>query len=168
MTPEQQLLVLKFQIAASILMGLDYFMPESWREKANEKAKAYFSGVQSRVDSDITSTWEYIKSKIAKIITAVVMLGLGFLMLNFNSLPILVESPAFLSLWSIAALLLLTGGFLTLSNIFMYILIPVGLGGLFRSFTTFILGSPKGPLAAIGFICLCVSFGLRYNYLVNV
>ena len=168
MTPEQQLLILKFQIAASILMGLDYFMPESWREKANEKAKGYFSGVQSRVDSDMNSAWEYIKSKTAKIITASVMLGLAFLMLNFKSLPILMESPVFLSLWSIATLLLFSGGFLTLFNIFMDILLPIGLGGLFRAFTTFILGSPKGPLAAIGFICLCISFGLRYNYLVNV
>ncbi|MRJ44857.1 hypothetical protein KF946_00955 [Idiomarina loihiensis] len=168
MTPDQQLIILKLQIAASILMGLDYFMPESWREKANEKAKAYFSGVQSRIDSDITSAWEYIKSKVAKIITAVVMLGLAFLMLYFKSLPIIVESPVFLSLWSIAPLLLFTGGFLTLFSIFMDILLPVGLGGLFRALTTFILGSPKGPLAAIGFICLCLSFFLRYNYIGNV
>lgn len=168
MTPDQQLLILKLQIAASILMGLDYFMPESWREKANDKAKAYFFGVQSRADSNITTAWEYFKSKTAKIVASALMLSLSYGMLYFQSLPILVENPVFLSLYSIAALLLFAVGFLTLFNILMDILLPVSLGGLFRAVTTFILGSPKGPLAAIGFICLCISFGLRYNYLGNV
>jgi hypothetical protein len=168
LTPDQLLLILKFQIAASFLMGLDYFMPESWREKANGKAKDYFSGMQGTVDSDMKSAWEDIKSKSAKIFVSVLMLSLSFAMVYFKNLSILIESPVFLSLWPIFSLILFIGGFLTLFSIFRDILLPVGLGELFRAFTTFVLGAPKGPLAAVGFICLCISFGLRYNYLGNV
>ncbi len=149
-------------------MGLDYFLPESWREKANEKAKAFFSGVQESADSDLKSAFLYLKSQTLKIVTSLIMVALSFAMLKLGSSSLIKEYPVFLALWSIASMLLFSGGFLTLFHIFMDILTPVGVGGFFRAITTFIVSSPKGPLAAIGFICLCISFSLRYNFLATV
>jgi hypothetical protein len=82
--------------------------------------------------------------------------------------PIIETRPISLALWITTSSMLFLGGFGLILSIVTDILVPVGLGGLFRIITTFILGSPKGPLAAIGFICLCISFALRYNFLGNM
>ncbi|WP_155705736.1 hypothetical protein [Halomonas sp. PA16-9] len=52
--PFEELTILYFQIAAGVMMGWDYFTPKSWREHMNGVLSEYFSGVQGRVDEDLS------------------------------------------------------------------------------------------------------------------
>lgn len=146
-------------------MGLDYLMPESLQKNINNKAFTYFSNVQEGIDSDIIDTWEYIKKNLDVITISLLMICSSFLMFRFTDLSIFRGNYILLSLWSIAIFFLALIGMISFVNIIKNTIVPMGLGGSFRIFTTFVLFSPKGPLAAIGFICLCTSFFLRYKYL---
>ena len=168
MTAEQQLTILQLQFFAALFMGLDYFMPDSWRTYLNSFAEKYFSGVQGRVDKDLVSSWEQIKNNSAKIFVSIFSLATCFLTAELTKTPLLQESPSLNSLLVIAVVLLFAAGFLPLFKIIIDLVVPVGFGGILRILTSFILGSPKGPLAAIGFVSLLLSFLFRYMYLGRV
>lgn len=168
MTTDQQVLILKLQFFAALLMGLDYFMPDAWRAKMNEYVASYFSGVQGRVDEDLMTSWQYVKKNAVKIFVSIFSLGACYLISTLTKTPLLQEYQVLNSLLVMAVVLLFAVGFITLFNIIVDLLVPVGFGGSLRIFTSFVLGSPKGPLAAIGFTILMVSFLFRSSYLSGV
>jgi CBS-domain-containing membrane protein len=167
-TADQQFIILQLQFFAALFMGVDYFMPDSWRAKINEHVSMYVSGVQGRVDEDLISAWQHVKHNSTKIFVAIFSLTACYLIAALTKTPLLQEYQILNSLLVIAVALLFTAGFLTLFKIIVDLLVPVGFGGSLRLFTSFILGSPKGPLAAIGFTILMVSFLVRRSYLGSV
>lgn len=146
-------------------MGLDYLMPESLRENINHKTFSYFSNMQQGIDSEIIDTWEYIRKNLDVIIISILMICSSLIMIRFANLSIFMGNYILLSLWWISIFFLALIGIINLISIIKNTIVPISLGGSLRIFTTFILFSPKGPLAAIGFVCLCTSFFLRYQYL---
>jgi hypothetical protein len=163
MTPSQEMTVLYWQAGAACLMGFDYFVKDAWREKANAAVRLYFAGVQARVDHDLQLSWEYFKSKIPRLTSGAIFLGVWWFLMNVV-LPI-PQSPTATALLALLAIGFFAGGFLGVFQVFMELYIPVGMGLAFRTVTTFLVSSPKGPIAAIGMLCLFVSFALRHAYI---
>jgi hypothetical protein len=155
---------MKWQIAATILMGLDYFIPDSLRETANAYVKRYFSGMQQRVDRDVNKAVNEFKGELPRVLIALIQIaaGVGLFVLSRyvgeSSIPLLI-------LLLIGAMFFIISGFNFAFNTFFDLLQTLGIAAPFRFFTTFLVGSPKGPIAACGFICLMVSFYLRYTYI---
>ncbi|MGR5392553.1 hypothetical protein [Vibrio alginolyticus] len=163
MTPEQTLLVIKWQFAATVLMGLDYFISDRFREKANTYVRNYFQGIQERVDADVVLAFSEFKGKLFHFFLSLFQIGIGgglFVLSRYideNSLLLLV------GILIIAVFFIIAGFNFAFSAVFN-LLVKLGIAGPFRFLTTFLVGSPKGPIAAIGFICLMISFYLRYSY----
>lgn len=153
--------ILACQITAAIFMGWDYFMPKSHRKLLNRKLREYFSGVQSNVDNDIGKTVEYIIVGIRPILLSLSMVVIGVILMRIGiKNPIL--SPWFFLLLNLGALTIFCIGFNYLLGVFVKIITPLGLGGIFRITTTFLLNTEKGPVAGVGFLALVISFIMRY------
>lgn len=163
MTPEQTLLVIKWQFLATALMGLDYFISDNFREKANAYIKNYFQGVQHRVDADVIKAFSEFKGKIFHVFFSLIQIAIG---VGFFAVSRYIDENLLLLL--IATLILsaffIVAGFNFAFNVFFNLLTQLGIAAPFRFITTFLVGSPKGPIAAIGFLCLMISFYLRYSY----
>ncbi|WP_421221203.1 hypothetical protein [Aeromonas enteropelogenes] len=163
MTPEQNLLIIKWQFAATILMGLDYFISDSFREKANAYVKSYFQGMQERVDADVKLAFSAFKGKLFHVLISIIQIAIG---VGFFVLSRYIDEN---SIWLLIGTLIVAGFFIVAGFNFAFnsvfdLLTKLGMAAPFRFLTTFLVGSPKGPIAAIGFICLMISFYLRYSY----
>ncbi|WP_405127936.1 hypothetical protein [Pseudoalteromonas sp. PB2-1] len=163
MAPEQSLLIMKWQFAATILMGLDYFISDGFREKANLYVKNYFQAMQGRVDDDVKQALSKFKSKLFGVLISFVQIAIGvglFLISHYigeDSILLFVGAL-------IAAFFFIIAGFNFAFTTVFDLLTSFGIAAPFRFLTTFLVGSPKGPIAAIGFMCLMISFYLRYSY----
>lgn len=84
MTPDQNLLIMKWQLVATILMGLDYFISDSFREKANAYVKSYFQGMQKRVDADVVQAFSEFKGKLFHVFISLtqIVIGVGLFLLS--------------------------------------------------------------------------------------
>ena len=155
------LAILKWQIAASALMGVDYFMPRSWRERLNNMLVRYFTGVQGNIDADIKSAASYLWGVRIALLVALLCLAASWAISHFffglrNALPTLF-------LISVFAFIVLFGcGIVGLSQLLVPAIIPFLVGGPMRGVITFLTKTEKGPLAGIGFLCLIISFAARY------
>lgn len=163
MTPEQNLLIMKWQFAATILMGLDYFISDSFREKANAYVRSYFQGMQERVDADVKQAFSEFKGKLFHVLISIIQIAIGV------GLFVLSRHIDENLIWLLIGTLLVAGFFIIAGFNFAFttvfdLLTKLGIAAPFRFLTTFLVGSPKGPIAAIGFICLMISFYLRYSY----
>ncbi|WP_145554844.1 hypothetical protein [Yersinia canariae] len=161
-----ELTILSFQVAASIFMGWDYFMPIAWRGKVNISVERYVLGVQSNVDRDILRAWEVIRGNLKHIVTAAIILVCSYGIMQFiityeHVLPVAIN--IFLA---VVCLVLMVMPIIFLMNLISEIIVPIGVGGVFfRSLTTFLTRTEKGPIAGIGFVFLLISFMMRYvNY----
>jgi hypothetical protein len=163
MTQSQEMIVLYWQVTAAFLMGFDYFVKDVWREKANIFVRSYFAGVQDRIDHDLKLSWGRFTSKVPQIMGGVIFLGAYWFLMEVV-IPVF-ESPVAVVSLTLFAFVLFSGGFLSIFQIFMELFIPVGLGLSLRAVTTFLVSSPKGAIAAMGMLCLFISFILRYVYI---
>ncbi|KJF99481.1 tryptophan-rich sensory protein [Photobacterium leiognathi] len=163
MTPEQNLLIMKWQFAATILMGLDYFISDSFREKANAYVRGYFQGMQERVDADVKQAFSEFKGKLFHVLISIIQIaiGVGLCVLSRHIDENLIW--LFIGILLVALFFIIAGVNFAFTTVF-HLLTKLGIAAPFRFLTTFLVGSPKGPIAAIGFICLMISFYLRYSY----
>lgn len=163
--PFEEITILYFQISAAVMMAWDYFTPRSWREYMDGVLGKYFSGVQRNVDKDINQSLEYLKVNIPRIFVSFLAFGLAYLVLKFGASFDGSSRPVAALVTGILYLFLVSGGFFTLMNIIFPLLVPLGIGGVFKAITKFLTSTEKGPLAGLGFLCLLVSFVMRYiNY----
>lgn len=159
-----ELTILYFQVAAALLMGWDYFTPTSWREHTNRVLTQYFVQVQGSVDHDLAGAWAYIKVSATRIFAALVSFGLAYAVLKVGG-ALGHSQPYVILVTGLAFLFFFAAGALTLINVVTPLLIPLGLGGVFRLLTTFLTSTEKGPMAGLGFLSLLVSFVMQYmNY----
>ncbi|TMU18052.1 hypothetical protein E0L35_19975 [Halomonas sp. ATBC28] len=163
--PFEELTILYFQIAAGVMMGWDYFTPKSWREHMNGVLSEYVSGVQGRVDEDLSGALVFLKVSLPKIIASFIAFGLAYFVLRFGSSINGEWRAEAILVTGLVYLMLVAGGLITLMNIVFPLLVPLGLGGVFRGITMVLTSTEKGPLAGLGFLSLLVSFVMRYmNY----
>jgi len=156
--------ILYFQIAAAVLMGWDYFTPQSWRQRMDQKLTQYFGQVQSNVDHDLKGSFAYLKASGTRIIAALVALGLAYLVLKIGSW-LGTSQPYVVLATGLLYLLFVAAGLLTLVNVVTPLLVPLGLGSVFRALTTFLTTTERGAVAGLGFLALLVSFVMQYmNY----
>lgn len=158
----EELTILYFQIAAAAMMGWDYFTSKSWREHMDGVLGEYFSGVQGRVDKDLSGALGFLKASVPKIIASFMAFGLAYLTLKFGSSINGEWRAEAVLVTGLLYLMLVAGGLITLMNIVFPLLVPLGLGGVFRGVTMFLTSTEKGPLAGLGFLSLLVSFVMRY------
>ncbi|WP_032939934.1 hypothetical protein [Citrobacter youngae] len=153
--------IMACQITAAIFMGWDYFMPKSHRKLLNRKLREYFSGVQCNVDKDIGKTVEYIIVGIRPILLSLLMVVVGIVIMRL-SIKLSDLSPWLFLISNLTSLTIFCVGFNYLLGVFVKIITPLGLGGIFRLTTTFLLNTEKGPVAGVGFLALVISFIMRY------
>nr|WP_278995729.1 hypothetical protein [Plesiomonas shigelloides] len=163
MTPEQNLLIIKWQFAATLLMGLDYFISDSFREKANAYIKSYFQGMQERIDVDVKLAFSAFKGKLFHVLFSIIQIAIGV------GLVVLSRHIEENSIWLLIVALIVAGFFIVAGFNFAFntvfaLLSKLGIAAPFKLLTIYLVGSPKGPIAAIGFIFLMISFYLRYSY----
>lgn len=166
--PFEELTILYFQVAAAVMMGWDYFTPKSWREHMDGLLGEYFSGVQGRVEQDLSGSLAFLKASVPKIIASFIAFGLAYLVLMLGSSITGDWRPEAVLVTGLLYLMLVAGGFITLINIVFPLLVPLGVGGVFRGITMFLTSTEKGPLAGLGFLSLLVSFVMRYMNLTAV
>lgn len=163
--PFEELTILYFQVAAAVMMGWDYFTPKTWRLYMDGVLGKYFGGVQSNFDKDINQSFEFLKVNIPRVLASFLAFGLAYLVLKFGASFDGSSRPEVALITGLLYLFLVSGGFLTLVNIIFPLLVPLGMGGIFKAITKFLTSTEKGPLAGLGFLCLLVSFVMRYiNY----
>ena len=155
------LTILYFQVAAALLMGWDYFTPKVWRQYVDGALGRYFGGVQERVDSDLAAAWSYIKANLTRIIASLVSFALAYGVLKLGGW-LGHSQPYVMLIIGLLFLLFISAGALSLINIVTPLLVPLGLGGVFKAVTKFLTTTERGPLAGLGFLALLVSFVMRY------
>jgi hypothetical protein len=161
LTIEEQMIVFFWQVAASLMMGANYFTSDKLRKRVDVYLSQYFLKIQAKVDSEILTSLKYIKINSKLIIASTVMMFSSYYMATFKwQFAIIVNQYIYAFLFIMFLL-----GFTILIFFLLEKNKPSFLVGLLRPFTTFVLWSTKGPLGAIGFSCLIVSFILQYNYL---
>lgn len=168
MTPD--ITILKLQIIATTFMGADYFIPNKYRDIANEYVNDYFSGVQNRIDNNINLGIEHIKKNYKYLLTGALYLFFVYVV-NITKNKLYkngtIDNTAF-EILMLATLPFMVIGYLRIFKIMMDVFIPVGIASILRSITTFVTKSPKGPIAAIGMIFLMLSFYLRYRNITTI
>ncbi len=154
--------ILYCQVFAAAFMGWDYFMPKRCRQWLDERANRYFGGVQRNVDKDIGDAFQFLIENRFKVLVSIIFLLLGYVSLKLGSLYTGQFSAEVAFFSGLVFLFFSAGGFLTLMNVLIQLVVPFGAGGLFRIVTTFLTRTEKGPIAGIGFLALLVSFAMRY------
>ena len=165
MTTTQELTVLKLQIVASVLMGADYFLMDTIREKLNGFIRSYAEGVASSADNDMKARFELLRSNLWHLLTYVAGLILAYLLFRLGGWLAQTQQVE-LAILALLLTIVLFG--ICVSQIFSLIthtlaLTPVYL--LIKAMTIFVSKSPKGALAALGMVFLFISFGVRYIYI---
>jgi hypothetical protein len=165
MTNEQQILITNWQLAASILMGIEYFLPTSLKERADNHFKNYLMGIEGRVDQTIFQGLKEIWDDKIK-----VLMGISFFSIFYLSLITVEALRNSGHLWaglliSIVGLMFMVVGLYLVMVITLPRLLPISYGLPFRLGLFLMRVCPKGPIAATGLVCLFISFALRYAYL---
>ncbi|MDP3856511.1 MAG: hypothetical protein Q8Q73_01980 [Stagnimonas sp.] len=165
MTNEQHLVVLYWQAAAALLMGVDYFLPSAAKEVTDTYVRKYLAGVSVRVDESFNKAiQEFIIANRWRLFLAVVFLAIAFLSLHSIRFLAPDSSPLLVVFISLAAMFFFAGSILPLATTFIGLVVPVGVGSVFAVLLVFLSKSPKGPVAAGGMFCLFISFLVRYSY----
>jgi len=157
--------ILFLEIAAALMMGLDYFFGRSVLAKINQTSRTYVRGVQAQVDIDISDSARRVMGFWPQLLVGVVM-SLAFVSLFYASTLLFKNDHAWLGL---GASLLSLFAFSSAAFAFLSYFFPPVLNILialpFRIGTTLLLASPKGPIAAAGFGALLISLWLKYRAL---
>ncbi|MCG3680123.1 hypothetical protein [Aliarcobacter butzleri] len=170
MIPET--IILNLQFAATILMGIDYFISEKRKKEIDAYLKLKIEYLQQSTDNKMivltnllrTDGYKRFKKSLIYLILCISTTIVTGLILGKY---ILSEYVVIIYLIGIIILMVLSYFFIKhfsdfiVKNILVFV-IPI----IFRIFTTFILFVKKGILAGLGILILLISFGCRYynNY----
>ncbi|WP_299188137.1 hypothetical protein [uncultured Psychrobacter sp.] len=165
MTQFGELTILYFQISAALMMGWDYFIPKDWRNNTDGFLNKYFSYVHSNVDKDFKQALESLKLNIFIILLSLAPLVVSYLIFKSHILLNFQFSPFVGFFIMLIFLIFILGGLLVFLSIISPLLLPLGLSGIFKVITKFIISTEKGSFSGLGFLCLLVSFMMKYaNY----
>ncbi|OUI80742.1 hypothetical protein HK22_04640 [Gluconobacter sp. DsW_056] len=160
--------IIIMQAVSAILMGSDYFMPEPLRKSINEPLREYFLGVKERSLKPFPDYWKFFwenKKKtiyplIFVFITAVFFKYIQELIYGiFSYFPWL---PPVLILFWLAAFSISVA--LMSNYVINQLIVLIFLAAPITGVSFFLEKSGKGPMAAIGFVVLMISFFIRYNH----
>ena len=153
--------IILMQAVAAALMGSDYFMPKAIRVKTNEILRGYFSGVRNRSYDGIGMFWKYaLSNKWKTIYPTVYLTTLTVFVLHFGQSTL--ETRMNLALLFLVLLIGMFYMFLISIYILDRLVSALMLNMPLVSISYFLERTEKGPLAAIGFIILVITFILRY------
>lgn len=149
------------QLAAALLMGGEYFLPSHIRAKCDGKVTAYLEGVKQRFARDFTEALATAWSRKWFFLVGAACIFLGSVATYFS--PALNEFVGrgwvyFSILLSVIFVYSFAFMAPVLRDVFLYCLFSV----VFYLVPAFITKSPKGGLAAVGFVFLMMSFGAQY------
>lgn len=144
-------------------MGFDYFLPVQLRDKLDQYVKTYFKVVHHRMDNSV-------KEAVNEFIPLLPRVVISLFQILFGSLCFYIShkteeySEIISILLLIPFLIYVIAGFNFAFSAVFDLLKTLGLAAPIRLVTTFLIHSPKGPVSAVGFLCLCISFYLSYIF----
>ena len=149
------------QALAAVLMGSDYFMPTTVRDRVNRPIRIYISGVRVNTSNHIMSLYRFAMANKSKTVyPAIYVTSFTTILLHFGQpapghmlSKLAVSAGALINL--IAVMLVCR---YLLSELVVLLVVAVPLGFL----CMFLERSEKGPLAAVGFTVLLISLCVRY------
>lgn len=157
--------ILSLEIAAALMMGLDYFFGRSVLAKVNRASRIYVRGVQAQVDRDISYNARRVIRFWPQMLVGVVM-SLAFISLLYASSLLFKNDHAWLGIGvSLLSLFAFSSAAFALLGYFFPPTLNILIALPFRIGTTLLLASPKGPVAAAGFGALLISLWLKYRAL---
>jgi hypothetical protein len=161
-----ELTILHLQSAAAALMGYDYFLSDSLKEKANVAAADIARTYQAQLDAKLSSQVGVFRSWMPRLFT-----GLFYSVLC-SGLYVLIQAltrKEFGEGGPLVALIMLAPfawysrlAVKQLTDAFGNGVLPFTFPVLGRVITTFLLYSSKGAIAALGMLFLVASFACRY------
>lgn len=159
--------ILNLQTAAALLMGYDYFVSEPLKTRANAFAQNAVLTYQSQQDKKLKEQVGIFLTWIPRFLSGLFYLIVCVGIVSFIHALTLPGTPEELQIVGLILLLLFTY-FLwramdNIFNVFSKGIIPFTLPALIRVFTTFLLYSSKGAIAALGILFLIASFLCRYS-----
>lgn len=158
--------ILHLQTIAATLMGYDYFVSESLKNKFNTMASNVVFERQNKYDYLIKKQVGVFKTWIPTLVSGIVCAVICFaLYLTIGLLAHLGRSGAYLLMASVVMLVsiyFIWRAIKSLMDVFSNGIVPFTFPVLFRAITTFLLFSSKGSIAAMGMLFLIVSFVCRY------
>lgn len=153
------LMILKLQILAALLMGWDYFFSTSLRGNIDNFFRNQIYTIQQNTDKTIILNLSYLRTKI-KIILISCLLFIGGIILIFPIIRLhniyLVFSIFFIGI------IFTTYGVKKLFEILFPKIVHLGIQIIVRLISMFLIKTEKGVIAGIGFVFLLISFGMRY------
>lgn len=157
-----ELAILRWQIAASGLMGVDYFVPKISRDRINGSLTKYFRNVQGNVDADIESSISYLWSvKWPLLVSVIGSFSPWMVHFLFTEINSRLHSMLFLST-NLIALVFFSISVVGVVQLLAPTIVPFFAGLPLRGVSAFLARTERGTLSGIGFICLIISFAMRY------
>lgn len=161
-----ELTILHLQSVATVLMGYDYFLSDTLKEKANVVAGDIARTYHAQLDEKLKTQMGVFRSWLPTLITGAFYIALCF------GLFVLIQTLANSKLGiagSLAALLLLfpflwysNRAIKQVTNAFVNGVLPFTFPAFGRVIITFLLYSSKGTIAALGMLFLFAAFVSRY------
>lgn len=155
------------QAISAVLMGSDYFMPESLRKSINDPLKTYFLGVKERAFKPFPEYWDFFWKNKTKTLYPLIIVVLNLFLYKFHLFSFHGTSgflsyviPVFALLWffvSGISIILISNNILNQMVILVFLALPI------TGVAFFLEKSGKGPMAAAGFVILMLSFFIRYR-----
>ncbi len=163
MTSNEDQVIFFLQLSAAILMGFDYFLSDTQRKKMETKIISFFSKFKKGIDKDIKELTNSLRAKAFIIIVGTItsMLGATVLFLGSNT----ELSQTIGSAVNVASFMLIAIGVIMVADPILRLAFQGGTAITLLILTTWILSSPKGPVAAIGMTSLMMSFAIQYAYI---
>lgn len=153
--------LLFWDVPAGLLAGSEIFLSRSVSRAMNRELRAYFVGVQSRIDYDLVCAFGYLRKRFRKLVIGMFLTILPFIVLT----PLVYLTTNHIFLGDVIRFHLVLGfavGIIVILDVLIPIVTSVGFGLPARGITTLLTRSPKGTVQALGFICLIVSFLIQY------
>ncbi|MDO8177474.1 MAG: hypothetical protein Q7T62_04450 [Undibacterium sp.] len=165
MVPE--ITILNLQLAASVLMGYDYFLSDALKAQANAFAADVVKTYQSQTDARLKAQAGIFRTWIPVIISGIVYATIGSAVyflgktLAFKGAPI--ELQIIGAVLMFAVIYFVWRASKQLIDAFTHGVLPFTIPAILRVIFTFLLYSSKGAIAALGMLFLVTSFLFRYS-----
>jgi len=165
MTTSEQLILMYLQLAATIAMAFDYFVPENTKRLIDIFCRRPLTHINIRVSKDLSSA---VHEAIGKRWFIYTFMGAIVLLMTVNSWDsILIQlSPSPIPEITIfcvfvAAILSIAAFWITYQKPLTTIFIAV----LVKLLLLYLRKSPRGPIAAAGLLILAISYWYQYHLL---
>lgn len=164
MTDEELLIVLYWQSAATLFLGIDYFIPNKIIAYFNKMLVRYFNDVKENIKYEMVISLKDFKKNVSELKMATVSIIFGifiFYLVHIVGQYFPITSIIFI----ILSIFFLFIGIVLMFAIIFDLIKTLGFATPFILLILGIIHSPKGPLGAAGVGCFLISLAVQYSYI---